>query len=141
MTVGALLVGLRRSASSHDPAGPGDLHRSAPLEASSYDPAARTFRIRDSGFGIRVLYSLVVSVIASCTTTGSTTQETESRNTMDLGAFSISLAVKDLEASRTFYEKLGFDAVGFFPLGRREPDYLRVIEMDCLFMRAAEAQG
>ena len=27
---------------------------------------------------------------------------------MDLGAFSISLAVKDLEASRAFYEKLGF---------------------------------
>jgi catechol 2,3-dioxygenase-like lactoylglutathione lyase family enzyme len=27
---------------------------------------------------------------------------------MDLGAFSISLAVKDLEASRRFYEKLGF---------------------------------
>lgn len=27
---------------------------------------------------------------------------------MDLGAFSVSLAVKDLEASRKFYEKLGF---------------------------------
>jgi catechol 2,3-dioxygenase-like lactoylglutathione lyase family enzyme len=27
---------------------------------------------------------------------------------MELGAFSISLAVKDLEASRQFYEKLGF---------------------------------
>ena len=27
---------------------------------------------------------------------------------MDLGAFSVSLAVKDLEASRTFYEALGF---------------------------------
>ena len=29
---------------------------------------------------------------------------------MDLGAFSISLAVKDLAASRAFYEKLGFRA-------------------------------
>jgi len=29
---------------------------------------------------------------------------------MDLGAFSISLAVKDLGASRAFYEKLGFEA-------------------------------
>ena len=29
---------------------------------------------------------------------------------MDLGAFSVSLAVKDLQASRTFYEKLGFTA-------------------------------
>ncbi len=27
---------------------------------------------------------------------------------MDLGAFSVSLAVKDLEASKTFYEKFGF---------------------------------
>src|SRR5437016_3589226 len=27
---------------------------------------------------------------------------------MELGTFSISLAVKDLEASRSFYEKLGF---------------------------------
>lgn len=29
-------------------------------------------------------------------------------NRIDLGAFSVSLAVKDLEASRQFYEKLGF---------------------------------
>jgi catechol 2,3-dioxygenase-like lactoylglutathione lyase family enzyme len=29
---------------------------------------------------------------------------------MELGAFSISLAVQDIEASRTFYEKLGFEA-------------------------------
>jgi lactoylglutathione lyase len=29
---------------------------------------------------------------------------------MELGAFSISLAVKDLEASRNFYEKFGFKA-------------------------------
>ena len=34
---------------------------------------------------------------------------------MDLGSFSISLAVKDLETSRGFYEKLGFDAVGGDP--------------------------
>ena len=31
---------------------------------------------------------------------------------MELGAFSISLAVKDLEASRAFYEKFGFEALG-----------------------------
>jgi catechol 2,3-dioxygenase-like lactoylglutathione lyase family enzyme len=31
---------------------------------------------------------------------------------MQLGAFSISLAVKDLEASRAFYEKLGFTKFG-----------------------------
>lgn len=31
---------------------------------------------------------------------------------MQLGTFSISLAVKDIGASRTFYEKLGFAVVG-----------------------------
>jgi len=30
------------------------------------------------------------------------------QSTMNLGAFSVSLAVKDLEASRKFYEKFGF---------------------------------
>lgn len=39
---------------------------------------------------------------------------------MELGAFSISLAVKDLAASRTFYEKLGFDSFG----GQAEHGYL-----------------
>jgi catechol 2,3-dioxygenase-like lactoylglutathione lyase family enzyme len=31
---------------------------------------------------------------------------------MELGAFSVSLAVKDLEASKSFYEKLGFEIFG-----------------------------
>jgi len=31
---------------------------------------------------------------------------------MELGAFSISLAVKDIEASRSFYEKFGFKVFG-----------------------------
>ena len=31
---------------------------------------------------------------------------------MELGNFSVSLAVKDIEASRAFYEKLGFAKVG-----------------------------
>jgi len=31
---------------------------------------------------------------------------------MDLGAFSISLTVKDIGASKTFYEKLGFEVFG-----------------------------
>jgi catechol 2,3-dioxygenase-like lactoylglutathione lyase family enzyme len=34
---------------------------------------------------------------------------------MELGAFSVSLAVKDLSASRTFYETLGFTAMGGDP--------------------------
>ena len=39
---------------------------------------------------------------------------------MDLGAFSISLTVADLDASRAFYELLGFEAVG----GDADQDYL-----------------
>lgn len=39
---------------------------------------------------------------------------------MDLGAFSISLAVADLDASRAFYEKLGFEVTG----GSAEDDWL-----------------
>ncbi|NEQ42929.1 MAG: VOC family protein [Leptolyngbya sp. SIOISBB] len=31
---------------------------------------------------------------------------------MDLGAFSLSLTVKDIEASKAFYEKLGFVSIG-----------------------------
>ena len=31
---------------------------------------------------------------------------------MELGAFSVSLAVKDLQAARAFYEKLGFSRTG-----------------------------
>lgn len=31
---------------------------------------------------------------------------------MELGAFSVSLAVKDIEASKSFYEKLGFTTMG-----------------------------
>ena len=31
---------------------------------------------------------------------------------MNLGAFSVSLAVKDIKASKTFYKKLGFKEVG-----------------------------
>lgn len=31
---------------------------------------------------------------------------------MELGAFSISLAVKDIEASRAFYQKFGFEVFG-----------------------------
>ena len=31
---------------------------------------------------------------------------------MNLGAFSVSLAVKDIHASKDFYEKLGFEAFG-----------------------------
>ena len=39
---------------------------------------------------------------------------------MNLGNFSISLAVKDLKRSREFYQKLGFDIVG----GKEEEKWL-----------------
>ncbi len=39
---------------------------------------------------------------------------------MNLGAFSISLAVKDIAASRAFYEKLGFTVFG----GKQEDNWL-----------------
>lgn len=39
---------------------------------------------------------------------------------MELGAFSVSLAVKDIAASRAFYEKLGFTVFG----GKQEQKWL-----------------
>jgi hypothetical protein len=39
---------------------------------------------------------------------------------MELGAFSVSLAVKDIEASRRFHEKLGFTVFG----GDQSQDWL-----------------
>jgi len=35
---------------------------------------------------------------------------------MELGAFSVSLAVKDIEASRKFYEKFGFETIASAPV-------------------------
>jgi len=46
--------------------------------------------------------------------------ETKKENNMKLGAFSISLSVKDLKASKQFYENLGFTAFG----GSMEQNYL-----------------
>lgn len=47
---------------------------------------------------------------------------------MQLGAFSISLAVKDIAASRAFYEKLGFTAFG----GDQAQNWLIMKSGDCL---------
>jgi catechol 2,3-dioxygenase-like lactoylglutathione lyase family enzyme len=41
-----------------------------------------------------------------------TTTTPKTENTMKLGAFSVSLSVKDLEVSKQFYEKLGFTVFG-----------------------------
>ena len=47
---------------------------------------------------------------------------------MKLGAFSISLSVKDLDASKTFYEKLGFQVFA----GKMERNYLIMKNGDSL---------
>lgn len=46
---------------------------------------------------------------------------------MELGAFSISLTVSDLEASRVFYEKFGFEVVG----GDQSQNWLILRNGDC----------
>jgi catechol 2,3-dioxygenase-like lactoylglutathione lyase family enzyme len=47
---------------------------------------------------------------------------------MELGAFSISLAVKDLETSRAFYEKFGFTTMG----GDATQNWLILKNGDCV---------
>ncbi len=47
---------------------------------------------------------------------------------MELGAFSVSLAVKDIEASKTFYEKLGFKVFG----GNISENWLILKNGDCI---------
>jgi catechol 2,3-dioxygenase-like lactoylglutathione lyase family enzyme len=47
---------------------------------------------------------------------------------MELGAFSVSLSVKDLEASRAFYEKLGFTTFG----GDASQNWLILKNGDCV---------
>ncbi len=52
----------------------------------------------------------------------------EKGETMSLGAFSVSLAVKDIEASRAFYEKLGFKVFA----GKASAKFLIMKNGDCL---------
>ncbi len=54
--------------------------------------------------------ALALIAIAAATTTP-TTQAAE-KKTMELGNFSVSLSVKDIRASKAFYEKLDFKQVG-----------------------------
>ncbi len=60
------------------------------------------------------------SVFAQESTHHAETSRTEKLNDMKLGAFSISLSVKDLKISKEFYEKLGFDVLA----GSMEQNYL-----------------
>jgi catechol 2,3-dioxygenase-like lactoylglutathione lyase family enzyme len=49
---------------------------------------------------------------ATITASSAPADEEQGSNSMQLGNFSVSLAVKDLQASRAFYEKLGFSKFG-----------------------------
>lgn len=66
---------------------------------------------------MKTLYTLVVLLaLSACQATDeaapSPSPEPDKHQTMELGAFSISLAVKDLAASQVFYEILGFEEAG-----------------------------
>ena len=50
--------------------------------------------------------------IAIVATTTTPSAETKEKKAMDLGNFSVSLTVKDIKASKAFYEKLDFKEVG-----------------------------
>lgn len=78
-------------------------------------------------------YIIIAGLVASFTTgyflntvfaqkpnNNTATTKTEKQNNMKLGAFSISLSVKDLKTSKEFYEKLGFNAFA----GSMEQNYL-----------------
>ncbi len=53
---------------------------------------------------------IVAFVLGACQSTDhAPAPQPTPKSTMELGAFSVSLAVKDLAASRAFYEKLGFE--------------------------------
>jgi catechol 2,3-dioxygenase-like lactoylglutathione lyase family enzyme len=61
------------------------------------------------------LVAFAALALASCEAAGGirpVTDNSHRRQDMDLGNFSVSLAVKNLEASRAFYQKLGFAAIG-----------------------------
>ncbi len=63
---------------------------------------------------LRFAMCLAVCFVSGCASmnTASGDAASSGEKQMRLGNFSVSLAVKDLAASRAFYEKLGFKAVG-----------------------------
>lgn len=67
----------------------------------------------------RILACLLVCVLGGCASADATKKPEPKAATGDaqmrLGNFSVSLAVKDLGASRAFYEKLGFRPIGGDP--------------------------
>ncbi len=65
----------------------------------------------------RLALALLVCALSGCATMNDKrpSQPAAGEKEMRLGNFSVSLAVKDLSASRAFYEKLGFRAIGGDP--------------------------
>lgn len=61
---------------------------------------------------VGVILTVGVVLIGGAFVQAGAYSESERSERMDLGAFSISLAVEDLEASRSFYEKFGFEVFG-----------------------------
>jgi catechol 2,3-dioxygenase-like lactoylglutathione lyase family enzyme len=54
---------------------------------------------------------VLLGLFAAGVALGATVAGTPAKSAMKLGAFSVSLSVKDIAASRAFYEKLGFRPV------------------------------
>ena len=67
---------------------------------------------------LAVACGLALATFAGTASSQSTKPKQE--EAMQLGAFSVSLAVKDIKASKAFYEKLDFNEVG----GKLEQDWL-----------------
>jgi catechol 2,3-dioxygenase-like lactoylglutathione lyase family enzyme len=62
-------------------------------------------------FVLLICYGILLPISGSSPEESSNTNNT-TKSTMQLGNFSISLAVKDINASKEFYEKLGFKMTG-----------------------------
>ena len=61
---------------------------------------------------MRNLTTILVVALVAVAMSYDTSAEQETKQAMKLGNFSISLAVKDINKSKAFYEKLGFKEVG-----------------------------
>ena len=72
----------------------------------------------------KTLAVVAMLLLGSCNSTNRTDSPEETipkrSNHLELGAFSVSLAVADIAASRDFYEKLGFNKVA----GNQEQNWL-----------------
>lgn len=71
-----------------------------------------------------ILASLILLTATACVSVASKdtppTKPQDMNHRTSIGAFSVSLTVKDLAASRAFYEKLGFEVTG----GNQEQNWL-----------------